>query len=594
MKRFCYILAAVVFVLVALLSQTAWVKYEKVVSEIPMRDSVKLYTTIYKPRWGSNHPILIQRTPYSSAPYGEEMTNALVTSYRLRNFVRHGYIIVYQDVRGRFMSEGEYENIRPSSADVNEATDAYDTVEWLVNNVEGNNGRAGFWGCSYPGFYAMYAGVDAHPAVKAVAPQAPVTDWFMGDDIHHNGVMMISDAFNLMPMLSHTNHQPTTEWEPTRKHEMEPDRFNFFIRATRDSLRSVMHPSSFWDAMSAHPDYDEWWQERDVRRYLYNIKPAVLVVGGTFDAEDCYGAWNTFKAIRSQSPQTDCRLVMGPWAHGAWNGREAHKLGDFDFGKKASGRYYHNNFEFPFFEYHLRDKGLLESLPQVSMFLSGSNDWYTTEDWQLTDTEKVRYYLDGEALTEVEPAADATRSYTSDPNNPVPYDSVTDHRRREYMLADQSFADGREDVLSYTTEPLEADVTFVGEVIASLDVAISTTDADFVVRVIDVFPEDDAQKPNYQMLVRAEPMRARYRNSFSNPVPMVPNEKTTIRYALPDIAHTFKAGHRIKVAVQSSWFPLAEFSPQQYVDLWSCGSEDFVSADIDVYNSSTITFNAVK
>ena len=594
MKRFCYILAAVVFVLVALLSQTAWVKYEKVVSEIPMRDSVKLYTTIYKPRWGSNHPILIQRTPYSSAPYGEEMTNALVTSYRLRNFVRHGYIIVYQDVRGRFMSEGEYENIRPASADVNEATDAYDTVEWLVNNVEGNNGKVGFWGCSYPGFYAMYAGVNAHPAVKAVAPQAPVTDWFMGDDIHHNGVMMISDAFNLMPMLSHTNHQPTTEWEPTRKHEMTPDRFHFFIRATRDSLRSVMHPSSFWDAMSAHPDYDEWWQERDVRRYLYNIKPAVLVVGGTFDAEDCYGAWNTFKAIRSQSPQTDCRLVMGPWAHGAWNGREAHKLGDFDFGKKASGRYYHNNFEFPFFEYYLRDKGSLESLPQVSMFLSGSNDWYTTEDWQLTDTEKVRYYLDGEALTEVEPAADATRSYTSDPNNPVPYDSVTDHRRREYMLADQSFADGREDVLSYTTEPLEVDVTFVGEVIASLDVAISTTDADFVVRIIDVFPEDDAQKPNYQMLVRAEPMRARYRNSFSNPVPMVPNEKTTIRYALPDIAHTFKAGHRIKVAVQSSWFPLAEFSPQQYVDLWSCGSDDFVSADIDVYNSSTITFKAVK
>ena len=594
MKRFCYILAAVVFVLVALLSQTAWVKYEKVVSEIPMRDSVKLYTTIYKPRWGSNHPILIQRTPYSSAPYGEEMTNALVTSYRLRNFVRHGYIIVYQDVRGRFMSEGEYENIRPASAAVNEATDAYDTVEWLVNNVEGNNGKVGFWGCSYPGFYAMYAGVNAHPAVKAVAPQAPVTDWFMGDDIHHNGVMMISDAFNLMPMLSHTNHQPTTEWEPTRKHEMEPDRFHFFIRATRDSLRSVMHPSSFWDAMSAHPDYDEWWQERDVRRYLYNIKPAVLVVGGTFDAEDCYGAWNTFKAIRSQSPETDCRLVMGPWAHGAWNGNKAQVLGDFDFGKKASGRYYHNNFEFPFFEYHLRGEGSLESLPQVSMFLSGSNDWYTTEDWQLTDTEKVRYYLDGEALTEVEPAAEMCRSYTSDPNNPVPYDSVTDYRRREYMLADQSFTDGRADVLSYTTEPLASDVTFVGEVIASLDVAISTTDADFVVRVIDVFPEDDAQKPNYQMLVRAEPMRARYRNSFSNPVPMVPNEKATIRYALPDIAHTFKAGHRIKVCVQSSWFPLAEFSPQQYVDLWSCGSDDFVSADIDVYNSSTITFKAVK
>ncbi|MBE6192579.1 MAG: CocE/NonD family hydrolase [Rikenellaceae bacterium] len=594
MKKFWIILGVTVVAIVALLSQTAWVKYEKVVCQIAMRDSVKLYTTIYKPRWGSDHPILIQRTPYSSAPYEDGIPRGLVTSYRMRNFVSRGYIIVYQDVRGRFMSEGEFENIRPASAAVNEATDAYDTVEWLVNNIEGNNGRVGFWGCSYPGFYAMYAGVDAHPAVKAVSPQAPVTDWFMGDDVHHNGVMMLSDAFNLMPMLSHTNHQPTTEWEPTKNHEMKPDRFNFFIRASRDSLRKIMHPSSFWDAMSSHPDYDNWWQERDVRRYLYNIKPAVMVVGGTFDAEDCYGAWNTFKAIRSQSPQTDCRLVMGPWAHGAWNGRKAHKLGDFDFGRGASGRYYHNNFELPFFEYHLRGKGSVEEIAEVSMFLSGSNEWYTTDDWQLSDTEEISYYLDGETLSTTAPAATACRSYVSDPDNPVPYDSVTDYRRREYMVANQEFTTVRKDVLCYTTEPLATDVTLVGEVIASLDVAISTTDADFVVRVIDLFPSDDAQKPDYQMLVRAEPMRARYRESFSNPLPMVPNEKTTIRYALPDIAHTFKAGHRIMVCVQSSWFPLAEFSPQQFVNLWECSSADFISADIDVYNSSKITFKRVR
>ena len=594
MRRFWIVLGCVVVVALALLSQTAWVKYERVVYNIVMRDSVTLHTTIYKPRWGSDHPILIQRTPYSSAPYDEGIPRSLVSSYRLRSFVRRGYILVYQDVRGRFMSGGEFENIRPASGAVNEATDAYDTVEWLVENVEGNNGKVGFWGCSYPGFYAMYAGVNAHPAVKAVAPQAPVTDWFMGDDIHHNGVMMISDAFNLMPMLSHTNHQPTTEWEPTLKHEMTPDRYGFFIRATRDSLRQIMHPSSFWDAMSAHPDYDEWWQERDVRRYLYNIKPAVMVVGGTFDAEDCYGAWNTFKAICSQSPETDCRLVMGPWAHGAWNGGDAERLGDFDFGRKASARYYHDNFELPFFEYHLRGKGSVDSLPKVSLFLSGSNSWYTTEDWLLTDTESVSYYLDGEQLTATEPTTTACRSYISDPDNPVPYDSVTDYRRREYMNANQAFTDGREDVLSYTTEPLEADITFVGEVVASLDVAISTTDADFVVRVIDVFPADDEQKPGYQMLVRAEPMRARYRESFAHPLPMVPNQKTTIRYTLPDIAHTFKAGHRIKVSVQSSWFPLAEFSPQQYVDLWSCGSKDFISAEIDLYNSSKITFRRAK
>ena len=594
MKKFWIVLAVVVVALAAVLSQTAWVKYERVVCDIMMRDSVTLYTTIYKPRWGSNHPILVQRTPYSSAPYGDGVPRFMVTSYRMRNFVNRGYIIVYQDVRGRFMSQGEFENIRPASAVVNEATDAYDTVDWLVNNVEGNNGKVGFLGCSYPGFYAMYASVDAHPAVKAVAPQAPVTDWFMGDDVHHNGVMMISDAFNLLPMLSHTNHQPTTEWEPTRNHKMEPDRFNYFIRATRDSLRRVMHPSSFWDAMSSHPDYDEWWQERDVRRYLYNIKPAVLVVGGTFDAEDCYGAWNTFKAICSQSPQTPCRLVMGPWAHGAWNGRNAERLGDFDFGSEASGRYYHYNFELPFFEYYLRGEGSLESLPQVSLFLSGSNEWYTTDSWQLSETEALSYYLDGESLTTTAPAVDVYRSYTSDPDNPVPYDSVTDYRRREYMLANQDFTDGRKDVLCYTTEPLATDLTFIGEVEVSLDVAISTTDADFVVRVIDVFPSDDAQKPDYQMLVRAEPMRARYRHSFSTPTPMVPNEKTTIRYTLPGIAHTFKAGHLIKVCVQSSWFPLAEFSPQQFVNLWECSSADFISADIDVYNSSKITFKQVR
>ena len=592
MKKLWYTLTfAALLATAILLSQTVWVKYEKTECYITMRDSVRLHTTIYAPRWGKNHPIIIERTPYSSAPYGDDISHALTTAYRLRAYTLRGYIIVYQDVRGRFMSEGEYENIRSGADAVNEITDTYDTVEYLVNNVEGNNGKVGFWGCSYPGFYAMYAGLCNHPAVKAVAPQAPVTDWFMGDDIHHNGVMMLADTFSLMPMLSHTNHQPTTEWEPTRNHDYKGDQYTFFLNATRDSLHSVMHPSSFWDTMRAHPDYDEWWQSRNLRSYLYNIKPAVLVVGGTFDAEDCFGAWNTYKAIRSQSPDTDCRLVVGPWAHGAWRGDNASKLGDFDFGEEASCKYYVDNFELPFFEYHLRDKGTAELLPNVSVFISGKNEWISSDSWTPKEAYKTSYYLDAESLTTEQPATLSSRTYTSDPGKPVPYDSHTSRRRREYMIADQRFTAGRADVLNYTTEPLTDELTFVGEVTVNLDVAITTTDADFAVRIIDAFPPDDPQKPDYQMLVRAEIMRARYRDSFVHPTPMVPNATTRITFTLPDIAHTFKAGHRLMVAVQSSWYPLAERSPQQFINLWEAKSSDFIPADITVYNSSTIEFN---
>ena len=485
------------------------------------------------------------------------------------------------------MSEGEYENIRPVLGEINETTDSYDTVDWLVNNIEGNNGRVGFYGCSYPGFYAMMAGINAHPAVKAISPQAPVTDWFMGDDVHHNGVMMIIDSFNFIPKMSHTNHTPTTEWEATREHENTPDQYTFFLGATRDSLRSIMHPSSFWDAMSEHPDYDEWWQARDVRRYLYNITPAVLVVGGVFDAEDCFGAWNTYRAIKEQSPDTDCRLVIGPWAHGAWSHNNAELLGDFNFGKNASTKYYADNFELPFFEYHLRGKGSLDALHKESLFLSGSNSWA----YDFSNLTSQTYYLDNGTLTCEKPTEQRALSYTSDPNNPIPYDSQLIRRRREYMIEDQRFVANRTDVVTYLSEPLAEDVSFVGDISVKLDVAITTTDADFAVRVIDLFPADDRQYPDYQMLIRGDIMRARYRTSFSNPTPMTPNQCENITFTLPGIAHTFKAGHRIMVCVQSSWYPLAERSPQQFVNLWHCTSSDFIPTDVKIFNSSTVTFN---
>lgn len=587
MKRFLLcILLALAAVGAAIVSQSLAVKYEKAEYRIVMRDSVALHTTVYKPRWGRNHPILVQRTPYSCAPYGEAFSEELKSNYLMKSFVRRGYILVFQDVRGRFMSEGEFENVRPATGSVNEVTDSYDTVEWLVNNIEGNNGKVGFYGCSYPGFYAMYAGLCGHPAVKAVSPQAPVTDWFMGDDVHHNGVMMIADAFNLMPMLSHTNHTPTTEWLPTRQHDTSPDQYTFFRGATRDSLHSVIHPSSFWDDMSEHPDYDEWWQSRDLRQYLYDVVPAVLVVGGTFDAEDCFGAWNSYKAISTQSPDTDCRLVIGPWAHGAWRNDGAERLGDFDFGEKASCRYYADNFEIPFFEYHLRGRGSVVSLPKVSVFLSGSNEWVDG-----LGSKSRKFYLDGNTLAEQHPTDNSYRIYTSDPSNPVPYDSQTVARRRDYMVANQDFTDGRADVLEYTTEPLKSDISVAGGIKVTLDISASTTDADFAVRVIDLYPQDGGEKAGYQMLVRADIMRARYRESFSTPIPLVPDRVTRVEFELPGVAHTFKAGHQLQVCVQSSWYPLAERSPQQFVNLWECSADDFIESDIKIYNSSYINFS---
>lgn len=572
-------------------SQIPQVKYRKEIYQIALRDSVKLYTVVYTPRWGNNHPILIQRTPYSVSPYDSKVTLDLIKDAYTRPYALRGYILVYQDVRGRFMSEGEYQNIKPMSEPVNEATDAYDTVEWLVANIKGNNGNVGFTGCSYPGFYAMYAALSGHPAIKAVSPQAPVTDWFMGDDLHHNGVMMIADSFSFMPMMSHTNHTPTTEWLPTRHHDYDPDQYTFFLNATRDSLRKVMSPSSFWDEISAHPDYDEWWQQRDVRRYMHNIKPAILVVGGTFDAEDCFGAWNTFRAIRSQSPQTECHLIMGPWAHGAWKGRNAQKLGDFDFGRKAANHHYMHNYELPFFEYHLRGKGSLKKLPEVALFATGSNRWI--EGSEIPQSTPKTLYLDHHNLCEKAPEQPHSLCYKSDPESPVPYAPNSKRRTREYMIADQRFTEGRNDVLTYISEPLKEDITAVGGVEVCLNISCSTTDVDLAVRVIDLHPTDKSEKSEYQMLVRGDIMRARYRDSFVHPTPLQPDTKTTVRFTLPDIVHTFKAGHKIMVCVQSSWYPLAERSPQQFVNLWHCTADQFIAANVHIHNDSTIKFNTL-
>lgn len=587
LRGFFALLLAGLLAVAAAYAQPAETLYAKAEYRIAMRDSVTLYTAVYTPRAAGKAPVLIFRTPYGCGPYGEGRFPQNFEKGYMRSYVDRGYIIVIQDVRGRYMSEGKFEHIRPAgSGATDETIDSYDTVDWLLKHVPGNNGRVGFAGCSYPGFYAMMGGLCGHPAVKAVSPQAPVTDWFMGDDVHHNGVLMLADSYRFLSgMNTPPDRVPAGEMPSVAKQTLPDERTFFQEHTTLAELTGLLKPNAFWEEMSAHPDYDAWWQERDLRRACYNVRPAVLIVGGTFDAEDCFGAWNLYRALVRQSPATPCHLVVGPWAHGAWrNGGRT--LGAFDFGAEASWEYYMEHFEAPFFDHYLKDGNPEEAapLPVAAVFSSGDNRWHTFDRWLPRSAEKLTFYLaEGGRLDTRRPTAKSSATaYTSDPSDPVPYVETPGARRpKEYMVADQRFLSGRPDVLTFVTESLVEDLTLAGPVDVELEVALSTTDADFVVRLIDLFP-DDGPMPGCRMLVRGDVMRGRYRRSFSQPEAFAPGVPARVPFRMADIAHTFRAGHRIMVQVQSTWFPLAERSPQQFVDVWSCKASDFVPCRVSV------------
>lgn len=588
LRRFLFLLWAGLLVAAAACAQPVSTLYDKTEYRIAMRDSVRLHTSVFTPKAPGKAPIIIFRTPYGTGPYGEGQFPGSFEKGYMRSYVDRGYIIVRQDVRGRYMSEGEFMHVRPAGfGSVDETTDSYDTVDWLVKNIPGNNGRVGFAGCSYPGFYALMGGLSGHPAVKAVSPQAPVTDWYMGDDVHHNGVLMLNDAVRFLnSMNTPAGHEPTDKM-PRRGLTISPDERTFFLteRPTRADLTKLLAPNALWEEMAEHPDYDEWWRARDTRRACYNIRPAMLVVGGTFDAEDCYGAWNLYKAVLRQSARTPLHLVVGPWAHGAWRG-DGRTLGDFDFGEEASGAYYMEHFEAPFFDCYLWARDTVDRLPPVAAFSSGDNRWHTFGRWTPSEARKLTLYLaDGGRITTEKPTVkNSSTSYTSDPADPVPYIATSGTRRpKEYMIADQRFLEGRKDVLTFVTEPLAEDVTLAGPVEASLKVALSTSDADFVVKLIDVYP-DEGEKAGMQMLVRGDVVRGRYRDGFARPKAFVPGNPETVPFRTTDIAHTFRAGHRIMVQVQSSWFPLTERNPQQYVDLWRCAASDFVPCRVTLFH----------
>ncbi len=597
---------------------------------IPMRDGVRLFTSIYTPKVaGTNaYPILIKRTPYSCAPYGE---NAYPTAFQNRYLAQSGYIWVFQDVRGKYMSEGDFVDVRPFQTDkklptpvavkkgkknvaavpaktdlaIDEASDTYDTVDWLLKNAANNNGRVGVYGISYPGFYATMAALAGHPAIKAVSPQAPVTDWFIGDDFHHNGALMLMDAFSFYSGFGKPRPQPTTENAKGFSDWQTPDNYQFYLQAgavSNFTSHYKMADIPFWNDLMAHPDYDAWWQARNPRPHLKNLQPAILTVGGLFDAEDCFGTWHTYEAIEQQNPASySNRIVMGPWIHGGWVRTKGDRLGNVVFGQPTS-EYYQKEVEMRFFEHYLKDNGPLD-LPEALIFETGSNHWTRYDSWPPKNVKLTPFYLQAKGgLNTTPPPApnkDANSDqtfdqYISDPGKPVPYtENVHLHRTREYMTDDQRFAARRPDVLVYQTPTLTAPLTVTGPVVADLWVSLSTTDADFVVKLIDVFPDTLSGQENgvplggYQMLVRGEIMRGRYRNSFEKPEAFIPNEVDNVRFNLPDVAHTFLPGHKLMVQVQSSWFPLADRNPQQFINIYTAKDSDFVKSTISVEHLNT-------
>ena len=593
---------------------STWIvnNYTKKEVMIPMRDGVKLFTTIYAPKDRSEkHPILIQRTPYSCAPYGENnYAQFWSKGYPRKYFFKENYIYVIQDVRGRWMSEGVFEDVRPYNPnkkgnEIDEASDSYDAIDWLVKNVPDNNGNVGVFGTSYPGFYANMAAHSNHPALKAVSPQAPVSEWFLGDDFHHNGAFMLLDAFNFYSGFGKPRPKPTT---------VGPSGFNF---PTKDNYGFYLHTGAlpnftklmgdsilFWKDLMSHPNYDAYWKARNARSNVQDINSniATLIVGGLFDAEDCYGAWNLYRAIELKAKNNN-KIVMGPWHHGQWGRSDGSYLGNVEFGSNTS-EWYGKNIELPFFNYYLKNKGSIDQIKEANIFITGANEWRTFATWPASNVKMVDYTLGKNGsfkiATSIKKHLADTKSfdeYVSDPAKPVPYvPEIHSGRTQEYMLDDQRFAARRPDVLVYQTEILQNDITLAGPIIANLLASTSGTDADFIVKIIDVFPDnfENAKLTNhvmngYQMLVRGEVMRGKFRNSFEKPEAFVPNKPTQVKFTLPDIAHDFKKGHRIMIQIQSSWFPLVDRNPQKFVNIYNAKEDDFQKATIRIYqDASTI------
>lgn len=563
---------------------------------IPMRDGVRLFTIAYIPKdTREKYPILLTRTPYGIAPYEEgKFPDVLGPS---EGFTKEGFIFVYQDARGRYMSEGEFVDDRPiqnshkSRKNVDESTDAYDTIDWLVRNVPNNNGRVGIVGISYNGFYSAAALVDAHPALVAVSPQAPMANLYMGDDAFHNGAFFLAANFDFFTEFRKERNPRLPGAEPDFQYGTKSG-YDFFLRLgplQNANKRYFHNKNSYWTPTVEHTTYDRFWQSRNILPHLTSVRPAVLVVGGWYDAEDLAGTLGVFRAVDQQSPQTQVQLVMGPWRHGGWEGAKEDRLGDISFGSDTS-QFFQDEIALPFFCHYLKDAPDPQ-LPKAYVFETGKNEWKKEMEWPPSNAQLRTLYLGAarHLLWNADRTQDGFDQYVSDPSNPIPYFSKPSvGMAPEYMDGDQRFADHRPDVLSFQTEPLKNDLVIAGPIIPTLYVSTTGTDSDFDLKIIDIYPDDaPGLLAGYEQLVRGEPFRGKFRDSFESPQPFRPGSVQKIHFTMPDVYHCFQKGHRLMIQVQSSWFPLTDRNPQQFLDIPNAKPGQFQRAIERIYREAS-------
>ena len=586
-------------------------RYTKYEYKVPMRDGVKLFTAVYVPKDPSQkYPFIFTRTPYSIAPYGvDHYRSSLGPS---EYFEKEGFIFVYQDARGRYMSEGEFQQVRPhipnkqGPQDIDESSDTYDTIEWLLKNIPNHNGRVGMVGISQPGFHVAASLIDSHPALRCASPQAPTADYYLGDDVYHNGAFMLSANFGFYSGFRPRKGDPAPPGPRAPFDYGTPDGYDFYLRVgplAEANEKLFNGEAAYWQEIIDHTTYDEFWQKRSLWKFVRNVKSAVLNVGGWFDAEDPIGAFHMYRSVEKNNPTTVNLLVQGPWSHGGWSRGDGDKLGNVSFGVKTAV-FFREQIEFPFFMHYLKDAK--SDLPEAFMFLTGINEFRRHSEWPPKGAKPLTLYFEaGEKLGRQAPAggdADAFDEYIGDPNRPVPHLAyITRGFTSDYMTEDQRFASQRPDVLLYQTEPLTEDFVIAGPIRVNLNVSTTGTDADFVVKLIDVYPgtyptasvpppgqpvpANSLKMGGYQQLVRGEPFRGKYRNSFENPESFTPGQPVVLNFEMPDVYHAFRKGHRIMVQVQSSWFPLVDRNPQKFMDIPKARREDFQKATHRVYRS---------
>jgi putative CocE/NonD family hydrolase len=568
-----------------------YVAFKRTEAMIPMRDGVKLFTVILTPEvQAENYPIYMERTPYGVTGWTASRANQAKAE-----LVKDGYIFVFQDIRGRQDSEGVFEMLRPprekrEANSVDESTDTYDTIDWLIKNVPKNNGRVGIAGVSYPGWLAAVALIDPHPALKASSPQAPVVDLWMGDDFMHHGAFRQTYAHEWAVPLESAKKGGGVQFD-------KPDMYEWYLPLNKltslaPGLAKVSHS---WRAFLEHPAWDEYWQARATNLYLKETSVPTLIVGGWWDQEDLYGPLALYKSLEKTDRDNQVFLVMGPWNHGGWGGR-GRRLGAIDFGADT-GNHFRANIQAPFFAHHLKGKPA-PNIPEASIFQSGSNKWMGYTAWPAPNTQKRALYLhDGGRLSFDKPTAkgDAVDAYVSDPMNPVPYRKTpilatytAGSTWGAWLVDNQSFLDGRKDVLSWKSDALAEDVTITGDVWAELFASTSGTDSDWVVKLIDVYPADAAgPMENYQLMVADEIFRGRYRESFEQAKPLKANTPLDYKIDLRGANYTFKKGHRMMVQIQSSWFPLYDRNPQTFVpNIFKAAESDFKPATQRIFRSA--------